>query len=67
MDKTTIKTNQKFKELKKLVLKKARIKKGTAADNIKLGKMGSWAMLFGNIEWYSPELGRSCKGTCKGP
>ena len=64
MDKTTIKTNQKFKELKKLVLKKARIKKGTAADNIKLGKMGSWAMLFGNCNWYIPELDVTVRGTC---
>lgn len=64
MDKTTVKTNQKFKELKKLILKKAKIKKGTATDNIKLGSMGSWAMLFGNCDWYSPELDVTVRGTC---
>lgn len=52
------------KEFKKMVLSKARIKVGTSADNIKLGNMGSWAMLFGDCEWYIPEVGMSCKGTC---
>lgn len=46
------------------ILEKAKIRTG---GNTKLGStMGSWALLFGNIEWYSPELGRSCRGTCKG-
>ena len=63
-DKITMETKQKFKELKKLVLKKARIKKGISTDNIKLGNMGSWAMLFGNCEWYIPELDVTLKGTC---
>ena len=46
------------------ILAKAKIREG---GNIKLGSnMGSWAMLFGNVDWYSPELGRSCKGTCRG-
>lgn len=52
------------KEFKKLVLTKAKIKKGTQADNIKLGNMSSWGLLFGNIDWYIPELELSCKGTC---
>lgn len=57
-------TKQKIKELRKLILKKAVIKKGTAADNIKLGNMGSWAMLFGSCDWYIPELDVTVKGTC---
>ena len=60
----TKKISKKIKELKELVLKKAVIKDGTSADNIKLGKMGSWAMLFGNCEWYIPELDVTIKGTC---
>lgn len=56
--------NKKFYEVKELVLKKAKIKKGTQADNIKLGDMGSWAMLFGNVDWYIPELDITVKGTC---
>ena len=59
-----VKTREKFEELKKLVLKKAKIKKGTATDNIKLGEMGSWAMLFGSCNWYIPELDVTVKGTC---
>ena len=58
------KTAKKFAELRKLVLEKAKIKKGTSADNIKLGNMGSWAMLFGNCSWYVPELDVYVKGTC---
>ena len=58
------KTREELKVLMKLVLSKAKIKKGTATDNIKLGKMGSWAMLFGNCEWYIPELDVTIKGTC---
>lgn len=58
------KTEKKFKELRKLILQKAKIKKGTSADNIKLGNMGSWAMLFGNCSWYIPELDVYVKGTC---
>jgi len=58
------KTEKKFAELRKLVLKKAKIKKGTSADNIKLGSMGSWAMLFGDCSWYIPELKVYVKGTC---
>ena len=58
------KTRAKFEELKEIILKKAKIKKGTAADNRKLGNMGSWAMLFGNCNWYIPELGVNVKGTC---
>lgn len=57
-------TRKKLKELKKLILKKATIKKGTSSDNIKLGSMGSWAMLFGSCEWYVPELDITVKGTC---
>ena len=60
----TKKIEKKFEELKKLVLKKARIKVGTSADNIKLGNMGSWAMLFGNCNWYIPELKVWVRGTC---
>lgn len=55
---------KKFEELKELVLKKAKIKKGTQTDNIKLGNMGSWAMLFGNCNWYIPELDITIPGTC---
>ena len=55
---------KKFKELKELILKKAKISKGTTANNIKLGEMGTWAMLFGNCEWYIPELDVTVKGTC---
>lgn len=55
---------KKIEELKTLILKNAKIRKGTSADNIKLGKMGSWAMLFGNCTWYIPELDVSCHGTC---
>lgn len=58
------KTEKKLAELRKLVLKKARIKKGTSTDNIKLGSMGSWAMLFGDCSWYIPELKVYVKGTC---
>ena len=57
-------TKKQLKELKKLVLKVAKIKGGTAADNIKLGEMGSWAMLFGSCDWYIPELDVTVKGTC---
>ena len=60
----TKKIARKFVELKKLILAKAKIKKGTATDNVKLGNMGSWAMLFGNCDWYIPELGVWVKGTC---
>ena len=60
----TKKIAKKFQELKKLVLKKAKIKKGSTKDNIKLGNMGVWAMLFGNCEWYIPELDVTIKGTC---
>lgn len=55
-----------FEAIKKLVLKKAKIKDGTQADNRKLGKMGSWAMLFGDAEWYIPELNVTVNGTCGG-
>ena len=58
------KVAKQFKVLRKLVLKKAKIKKGTATDNIKLGNMGSWAMLFGNCSWYIPELKVYVRGTC---
>ena len=46
---------------KEEILRKAIIKKG---GNIKLGNMGSWMVLFGNVDWYIPELNRTCKGTC---
>ena len=49
---------------KDYIIKKAVIKDGTAADNIKLGNMGSWAMLFGSCDWYIPEINMTCKGTC---
>lgn len=56
-----------YDDIKKLVLEKAIIKEGTKKDNIKLGNMGSWAMLFGNCEWRIPELNNVCvKGTCGG-
>lgn len=58
------KVAKEFKRLKKLVLEKAVIKSGTSADNIKLGKMGSWAVLFGNCSWYIPELEVYVNGTC---
>ena len=58
------KITKQIKLIKELVLKKAKIKRGTQADNVKLGNMGSWAMLFGNCEWYIPELDITCKGTC---
>ena len=51
---------------KDLIIAKAIIKEGTKNDNIKLGDMGSWAMLFGNSVWYVPELNVSVKGTCGG-
>ena len=57
-------TRKKFEELKQLILKKAKIKKGTSTTNIKLGEMGSWAMLFGNCDWFIPELDVTVKGTC---
>jgi len=60
----TKETREKFQELKKLILEKAVIFDGTSADNVKLGKMGSWAMLFGNCDWYIPELKVTVKGTC---
>lgn len=60
------KSTEKLRQLKKLILSKAKIKKGTAADNIKLGSMGSWAMLFGSCDWYVPELDETVKGTCGG-
>lgn len=58
------KGKKEVKALKKIVLEKAKINAGTSASNIKLGEMGSWGMLFGNAEWYVPELGISCPGTC---
>ena len=61
---TVKKTSKKFAQLRKFVLKKAKIKQGTATDNIKLGNMGSWAMLFGNCSWFIPELDVYVKGTC---
>lgn len=60
----TRKIEKKFAELKELILVKAKIKKGTSNDNIKLGEMGSWAMLFGNCNWYIPELDVTVRGTC---
>lgn len=63
---TTREIRKEFKNIKKLVLEKAKIKKGTATDNVKLGKMGSWAMLFGSCDWYIPELDVTVKGTCGG-
>ena len=49
---------------KEFILDKATIHSGTQKDNIKLGNMGSWAMLFGNCDWYIPEINTTCKGTC---
>lgn len=60
----TKKISKKFEELKTLILEKARIKIGTSTDNIKLGDMGSWAMLFGDCNWYIPELDVTVRGTC---
>lgn len=51
-------------EQKELIMSGAKIKKGTKEDNVKLGNMGSWAMLFGNCDWYVPELDQTIKGTC---
>lgn len=53
-----------FEDIKGLVLSKAKIKKGTKSDNIKLGSMGSWAMLFGSCDYYIPELDVTVGGTC---
>lgn len=61
-----VKTRQDLEKLRKRILKGAKIKKGTAADNVKLGSMGSWAMLFGSCDWYIPELDVTVKGTCGG-
>lgn len=58
------KVRKRLEELKDVILKKAKIKYGTATNNVKLGEMGSWAMLFGNCEWYIPELDVTLKGTC---
>lgn len=58
------KTRKKIDKLRKEILSKAKIIKGTAADNVKLGNMGSWAMLFGNCSWYIPELDINVAGTC---
>lgn len=55
------KSRRVFKELKKLVLSKAKIAKSI---NIKLGNMGSWAELYGNCDWYIPELKVTVRGTC---
>ena len=49
---------------KELIISKSKFNQGTATNNIKLGNMGSWAMLFGNCDWYIPELKTTCKGTC---
>ena len=57
----TKKINKKFQELKKVIFKVAKIKK---PQNIKLGNMGCWAELFGNCDWYIPELNVTVKGTC---
>lgn len=59
-----MKITKRFEKLKKLILKKAKISKGTIKNNVKLGKMGTWAMLFGNCYWYIPELDITVKGTC---
>lgn len=59
------KVAKEFEHLKKLVLEKAKIKKGTVEDNIKLGSMGSWAELAGNCDYVIPELGYiTVHGTC---
>ena len=58
------KISRKIEELKGLILEKAKIKNGTLANKIKRGKMGSWAELFGNIDWYIPELDVTVRGTC---
>ena len=60
----TKKTRKQIEKLRKLILEKAKIKDGTATDNVKLGNMGSWAELFGSCEWYVPELDITVKGTC---
>lgn len=53
-----------LRELKKFVLPKAKIKFGDSGDNIKLGNMGSWAVLPGDMDWYIPNLKMWVKGTC---
>lgn len=57
-------TRKRIEELKEVVLKGAKIRKGTSSDNIKLGNMGSWGELPGDCEWYCPELDVTVKGTC---
>ena len=57
-------TRKAIEKLEKQIMKGATIHAGTSADNIKLGDMGSWAMLIGNCSWYIPELGISVPGTC---
>lgn len=58
------KTKEAFEKVRKQVMKGAKIKDGTATDNIKLGNMGSWAELPGDCEYYIPELDVTVRGTC---
>lgn len=57
-------TRKAIQKLEKQIMKGATIHDGTSADNIKLGNMGSWAMLIGNCSWYIPELDVFVPGTC---
>ena len=59
-------TTEELETLRSIVLEKAVIKEGTKKDNIKLGDMGSWAILFGNCIWQIPELNICVRGTCGG-
>ncbi len=57
-------------EFKKMVLSKAKIKENkkreNGADNIKLGDMGAWMELPGDVAWFIPELNMWVNGTCGG-
>ena len=58
------KTREAFEKVKKQVMKGAKIKNEDESNNVKLGKMGSWAELPGDCEYYIPELDVTVKGTC---
>lgn len=59
------------KAFKKIVLSKARVKenkkqKNGDVGNVKLGDMGSWMELPGDVAWYIPEIDLWVNGTCTG-
>ena len=53
-----------YDESLRFLLSKAKINFGTVRDNIKLGSMGSWAELAGDMDWYIPEIDFWIHGTC---